>query len=236
MRKDISDILEFEIIEKIDTTVQVVYASPVEDRTQTIRLCNNKYLRLFGVIWFLDESEYFSVLSYNPDGSLLVALSNTGFEAFKGQTLKLKLPFYLKGTPMAVNFEWNKLSEIQGLKLPLVWLLKPIYQTFFDDSILDRKSELVIYLVCEANFADDWTDELDEKNVIPLINLADEIVNSINRNKKMFNKVLEYKALDLSKFGTEEKNGMVKNILDAKLSGVELTVTLEVREQTECNC
>ena len=236
MRQDISDILEFEIIDKIDTTVKVVYASPVENNTQVIRLCDVKFLRLFGVMWYLDESEYFSVLTYNEDGSLTIKASNDGIEAYKGQVLKLKKPFYLKGTPMAVNFEWNKLNQVQGLKLPLIWLLRPIKQKFFDDSILDRRSELVLYLVCEANFADDWTDELDEKNVIPLLNLANEIVNAINNNKKMFNKVLDWEALDLSKFGTEEKNGMVKNILDAKLSGVELSVSLEVREQTECKC
>ena len=235
MKEDISDILEFQIVDKIDNTVKVVYASAVENNAQTIRLCNAKYLRLFGQLWFLDDSEYFDVITYNEDGSLLVAPSNEGVEAFKGQTLKLEKPYYLRGTARAVNFEWNKLSEIEGFKLPLVWLVNPTPEKFFTDPPIERNSDLRILLLCYANFADDWTKEHREKNVIPLMNLADEIVKAVNLNQLYFNRVLDYDTKDFAKFGTEDNSGIIKNIIDANLSGVELRISLEVLKQN-CNC
>jgi hypothetical protein len=235
MRQDISDIIEFEIIEKLDTTVKVVYAGPVENNTQIIRLCDVKFLRLFGVMWYLDESEYFSVLTYNEDGSLTITASNEGIEAYKGQTLKLKKPFYLKGTPRAINFEWNKLSEIEGLKLPLVWLVNPTNEKFISDPPIERTSDCRLFLLTKANFADDWTKEHREKNIIPLINLADEIVRTVNRNQLYFNRLIDFDIKDFARFGTEDTTGIIKNIIDAKMSGVEQRLSLDVLKQN-CKC
>lgn len=235
MKEDISDILEFDIVDKIDNTVKVVYASEVVNNQQIIKLCNAKYLRLFSQIWYLDDTEYFSVVSYNEDGSLTVVGSNEGIIAFKGQTLKLAKPYYLRGTARAVNFEWNKLSEIQGFKLPLVWLVNPTSEKFSTNPPIERTSDLRIFLLCNANFIDDWTKEHREKNIVPLINLAEEIVNSINLNQKLFNRVIEYDTKDFAKFGTEDTSGIIKNIIDANLSGVELKFSVEVLKQN-CKC
>jgi hypothetical protein len=87
----------------------------------------------------------------------------------------------------------------------------------------------------KANFADDWTKEHREKNVIPLINLADEIVKSINKNQLYFNRLIDFDVKDFARFGTEDTTGIIKNIIDAKLSGVEMRFSLDVLKQN-CKC
>jgi hypothetical protein len=54
-------------------------------------------------------------------------------------------------------------------------------------------------------------------------------------NDRMYEVVENYRYKTFSRFGVEQENGVLQNILDANLSGVALDITL-TRYKVNCKC
>ena len=226
---DIDKIVENEIIAKIDTKIRVKTASAIVDGKQTLTFCNQKYLRLFESVFFGDtEIEVFS-----NDGENVVIVTETPIEV--NSILNIAIPFYHRGTPRALNSEWSQISSDERDKLPAVWLLNPIDETFSLKNDVERVAEITLFIMCSADLTHDVTEYLRQKNVFPMLQLAKEIQRSIDANKKYFNRLESYKTRDYSILGTDSANGTMKQIIDSQLSGLSMAFSLEILKGN-CNC
>jgi hypothetical protein len=226
---DIDKIVENEIIAKINTNIRVKTASAIVDGKQTLTFCNQKYLRLFDSVFFGDtEIEVFS-----NDGENVVILTDTPIE--RNSILNIAIPFYHRGTPRALNSEWSQISSDERDKLPAVWLLNPIDETFSLKNDVERKAEITLFILCSADLSHDVTEDLRQKNVFPMLQLAKEVQKAIDSNVKFFNRLETYKTRDYSIFGSENTNGMIKQIIDSQLSGLSMSFSLEILKGN-CNC
>lgn len=150
-------------------------------------------------------------------------------------TLILNAPFDITGTKIATNLEWSKASNLASNKLPLVWLL----DTFDEkeeglESALERTVDCKIFFLDETDIKNYYTADHKAQVVQPMIGLKDEFLKVIknNRNYKTIENVnIKY----FSRFGTESAQGFEKNILDANLSGLLLSVTLQ-KFKENCKC
>lgn len=150
-------------------------------------------------------------------------------------TLILNAPFDITGTKIATNLEWSKASNLASNKLPLVWLL----DTFDEkeeglESALERTVDCKIFFLDETDIKNFYTADHKAQVVQPMIALKDEFLKVIknNRNYKTIENVqIKY----FSRFGTESAQGFEKNILDANLSGLLLSVTLQ-KFKENCKC
>ena len=227
---DIDKIVYNQIIDKIDTKIRVKTASPLVDNEQTLTFCNQKYLRLFEV---LTNEEGGLVVKSNNGTNVLVA--NYGTEIKPGDILNIPKPYYHRGTPRALNSEWSQISNDERNKLPAVWLLNPVDETFTLKNDVERIAEITLFIMCSADLTHDVTEDLRQKNVFPMLQLAKEIQRSIDSNKKFFNRLESYKTRDYSILGTDGANGTMKQIIDSQLSGLSMAFSLEILKGN-CNC
>ena len=226
---DIDKIVENEIIGKINTEIKVKTASAIVDGQQTLTFCNQKYLRLFDSVGFGDET----IDIVSNDGQNVVITTATPIAV--NSILNINLPFYHRGTPRALNSEWSQISNDERDKLPAVWLLNPIDETFSLKNDVERTAEIMLFILCSADLRKDVTEDLREKNVFPMLQLAKEIQRAIDKNVQFFNRLESYKTRDYSIFGSENTNGMIKQIIDSNLSGLSMAFSLEILKGN-CNC
>lgn len=230
--RDIDDIVEEEIIAKIDNVLTVSYASEVVNQEQTVRFCDMKYLRLY--LGFVMGNNGYSIISI--DGEEVTVTVFDGIDPLEvGNQVTIERPFYFRGTPKAVNSEWKAFSDNEMDKLPMVWLVNPVEEEFFRNDPKERRSDIRLFILCLADFENDLTKNFREKNITPLLALAKEINNAINKNPSHFNKLNSYRTRDFSKFGVEDRTGIVKYIIDSNLSGVDMRFDLETLTEN-CNC
>lgn len=230
--RDIDDIVKDEIIDTIDNTLTIKTVTAVGlDGYQVITFCDMKYLKLFSYVT-LGNFNYtiVSIVGQN----VTVSTPNTHPVLVAGNVVSMPSIYYYRGTRKAVNTEFKLRSE-NWEELPLIWLVNPIEETFYRKDPRERSSEIRFFLLCNADFENDLTKDFREKNIVPLLALAESIYQSVNANTKMFNKLNEYRTRDFSKFGVEDTTGVIKSIIDSNVSGVDLRFTLETLVQP-CNC
>lgn len=142
--------------------------------------------------------------------------------------------FYLTGTRLAANNEWTMAGADLTAKLPLVWLLETINERFGGaESSLERSSDLRIFILEETNVREFYTKDHREQVVKPMQELAIELVRVINDTPR-FKRLENFQIRSFSRFGVEETKGVIQNVLDANLSGVELQLTLDIFKQNDC--
>lgn len=243
--KDIDDIVE-EIVANMDVTVKVKSALPPVTIAERYRLtlCDMKYVRLVGELAqdYIDEDgepaiRYWAILdgTFQEDGSFGVNNLDPDAELNAGDVLTMKRPYYFRGTPRATNKEWLVFSEDHRTKLPMIWLVQPTTETWYGiEDQRERESRIRVFFLAEADFANDFTKDHRVKQVVPLLNMAEVFVDYV-KDSGGFNRKFEYTTRDFSRFGSETENGIVKNIIDANLSGVELKMPLTPYRQN-CDC
>lgn len=232
--QDIDKIVENEIIDKINTSIKVKTAGAVNNMAQTVTFCNQKYLRLFEVLVDKVLDVAYVVLS-NDGFNVVIQITDDMQPIKKGAVLDMPKPFYHRGTPRALNSEWSQISNDEQNKLPGVWLLNPVDETFSLKNDVERTAEIMLFIMCSADLKHDVTEDLREKNVFPMLQMAKEIERSIASNQLFFNRLESYKTRDYSIFGTENTNGMIKQIIDSQLSGLSMAFSLEILKEN-CNC
>lgn len=142
--------------------------------------------------------------------------------------------FYLTGTRLAANNEWTRSGADLTAKLPLIWLLETMNERFGgQESSIERSSDLRIFILEETNVREFYTRDHREQVVRPMQELAMELVRVVT-NTARFKRPENFQIRSFSRFGVEETKGVVQNILDANLSGVELQLTLDIYKENNC--
>lgn len=230
--RDIDDIVKDEIIDTIDNTLTITSSEQIGiTDSYVLTFCDMKYLRLFTYITF-------GVYTYNIvsiDGNEVTILNPSDYPILKiGDIVTLQVPYYFRGTRKAVNSEFKIASEDME-KLPMIWLLNPVQETFFRKDPRERSSDIRMFLLCSADFVNDLTKDFREENITPLLALAESIFQSVNVNRKTFVQLESYTTRDFSKFGVEDNTGVIKSIIDSNVSGIDLRFTLETLTPV-CDC
>jgi hypothetical protein len=222
MIKDISRHIA-ELVDQIDNSI-IGSFDPMAEVTET---CRTKYARIGKPITDISENE-FLITDIDPD--LFIKAGNADGLLF------LPKPFFISGTRIATNREWTLAEQGDLLKkTPLIWLLHDLrYFKYGRESVYEWESDIRIFFIDETNNADYYTKDHIENVVEPMSELANLFIESINKNRS-YKTIESFEVINFTRFGVEESNGYVKNILDANLSGIELRINL-VKYKENCKC
>lgn len=142
-------------------------------------------------------------------------------------------PFYLHGTLKNANSEVDAQDDKEDV-FPLAYLFEVIKdkKNTDDESMIDREVDLRIFWLQTANTAD-WLTEDHYLNLIePMQQMVDLFIRKLE-NSRLFTDDFNYDCLnliDVSENGTQEKA-----LFDCNLSGIELRLFAEIREDLSCD-
>jgi hypothetical protein len=181
-----------------------------------------------------ENGNLFQITSINYDEEIGAVSVPSGINFTDGAYL-LPEPFFISGTKLATNREWTIADSNLMRKTPIIWLLETIDETRFGrgDS-REFEASLRMFFLDETDIKNYYTEDHRREVVLPMQKLVAEFIEVVNSDVR-FKAVEDYRMRTFSRFGVENENGMFQNILDANLSGVELTVTL-TKFKTNCKC
>ncbi len=196
-------------------------------------ICNTKWARVGKVI--TDSlNRKFKIIEISYDSYIIANPVSGGAEVLEG-TCYLADPFFITGTKLATNMEWNLADSNLENKLPLVWLLEVISETGYGrGSSIEKEIETKLFFLDETDPSQYYTKDHREQVVIPMQKLMLELLAQVEEDR-MYQAVENYRYKTFSRFGVEQDTGVIKNVLDANLSGVALEFTL-TRFKENCKC
>ncbi len=200
-----------------------------------LTVCNPKWARI-GMTVEDSLSNTYTVTAVDHVAFTITVTPN-GAYVFTGTLLVLIRPYFFVGTPIATNKEWAKFNADERKKVPFAWMIDPTTETFMNkQDTLERESDLHMVFL-DSNNTEQWaTTDTHDNRLQAIYNMVDEFVETIRRNPLFFSDELEYTTKNFTKFGKETSEGMVANIIDANLTGVDLRLTLPVNDRGECKC
>lgn len=219
-----------EIVQKMNREIEINSISTMGNSTM-IFTCNTKWARAGKTLELQDGQ-----VSYN---NIIEEVSTNNYIKVKGiinfSKAFVNFPFNITGTKIATNLEWTKVSNFASDKTPLIWLLDNFDETEYGrESSLERSVECKIFFLDETDIKNYYTDDHKLQVIQPMIALKDEFLSVIAKNRK-FKTIDDDRIKYFSRFGTESPQGFEKNILDANLSGLVLSVTLR-KYKENCTC
>ena len=91
-----------------------------------------------------------------------------------------------------------------------------------------------ILFLDETNILDFTIEQHRQQVVQPMIKLQEEFVKVIDKNA-IYKRLKDFNRDTFSRFGKETENGVIKNILDANLSGVIIDISVP-KFKDMCKC
>lgn len=234
MARLISEIIEEEVIDKMDLSLIVTDFEPATGSplTQRVKFCSNRWLKLFSCV-VIDGNEIAATVE--DDGYVTLAIGATVPAVNFNTVITLKKPYYFVGTLLNTKLEWAKFSTSEKKKLPFIWLVKPTSETFNDAQAgIERTSDVEAWFVHWS----DWSKlnaYREEEAVKPLMALLDAFIKAIVDNP-LFDEYDNYVIKDFPKFGTETPNGSANTVFDSTLSAVKLNLSLLIFAHDCANC
>lgn len=229
MTKEVSKVIE-EVFTAIDNTVFGEYDA-LNERTN---ICNTKWMKpLMIVMTGLNQS--YRILEVKTDEWVKWEPLGPANNNPLGGTITLPTPFWITGTMLATNREWTIQSNNLLDKLPLVWLLEVIrMKKYGRESTYEFDADVRLFFLDETDAVQFYTADHRANVMYPMEKLSEEFIRCVNENKS-FKTLEDYDLITFSRFGTEQREGIFQNILDANLSGVELRVRL-IKYKANCKC
>lgn len=143
-------------------------------------------------------------------------------------------PFFITGTKLAANQEWTLASNNLQEKLPLIWLLEIISERGFGkNSSIEREINAKLFFLDETDPTQFYTADHRKNVVEPMQDLMFKFLNTMDSMPE-FAPITDFSFKTFSRFGVETEQGVLKNILDANLSGVALDIKIVVYKTTQC--
>jgi hypothetical protein len=240
MRVTIEDIIEG-VVDSIDKTCVVSRIVDNIDLVQaTLYLCDLKWIKVGSII----SDGLGHEVPVIEVGTNYIVFDKTDYIAeneatfvWTSKTLTIvKDIYYVKGTALAVNGEWTKLTSDEREKTPFVWLVKPTTETTnLNGQGIVRTAELRIYFLDATDVTNYTEDDHNVEVLTPLWQWVVAFFEAIRKNKDFAN-IDNYTSRELNRFGTETPQGFEANILDSNLSAIELRFTLSIRNGAKCLC
>lgn len=238
MRRNIEDIIE-EIVESIDKTILINKIFDAGEVQTTLYMCDIKWIKV-GTIVSDELGNEVPVIEVSDEYIVVdktqYIIDNGYSFVWSSKTLTIIEDIYfMRGTALAVNGEWQKLSPRVKQKTPFVWLVKPtVERTNANGQGFERTADLRLYFL--DNTLLKYKEEEHTNNVIkPLWAWVMAFFKAIELNSD-FGKFDNYDTRELSRFGTETAQVFEANIITANLSAIEVKFTLPIRRGAKCLC
>jgi hypothetical protein len=229
MTNEVSEVIK-EVFTAIDNTVVGVFDS-ANDRTN---MCDTKWIKPLMIVTDSNGDQYRILTVESDEWVTWEPVQQNNTNDLEG-VITLPAPFWITGTMLAANREWTIASNNLLSKLPLVWLLEVIRMTKYGrESTYDFDADVRLFFLDETNAVQFYTADHRANVMYPMEKLSGEFIRCINDNKS-FKTLEDYELITFSRFGTEQREGIFQNILDANLSGVELRVRL-TKYKANCKC
>lgn len=224
--KEVS-VLFKELVDEIDTNITTTSYS-----NKRFYTCDTKWIRK-GKIVFGKTS------SGNSASSIVTSVvKDTYFEVSSATLVKevrCPVPFDIVGTKIFTNIEWTKADRNLLNKTPLIWLLENHTEKVYgDEASLERDIRMKILFLDETDINNYSTSDHREQVVEPMLSLQNEFVKVLNK-KPIYKRLKDFSRDTFSRFGTENENGILKNILDANLSGIIIDISVS-KFKEPCKC
>lgn len=201
------------------------------DGTFTMPLCRTYWLKAQDTIT-IDSVEY-EVIDVVRDTSVTVNATS----APNGLTFFLDAPSFYHGTIIQTNQELSQDSKDVSERSPMAYLLRDLEETFFnDENLLDRETNIRLFFLHDTNFQDYTTELADEETLEPMRSMAYFFVEEVLKKSKLIARFDDYTIRDYLRFGRENASGYTDNIFNDNFSGVELSVTLPIKQKYPCEC
>jgi hypothetical protein len=233
----LSDIIEAEVVDKLDNRVKVNSAGVWDSvtKTQVVTLCNEKWLKLYGFVYNTLGTRL-EVVSYNQNGTITLSVPDAPNAVAKGQNLTINRPVFFHGTWYNTTEEWIKFSEDERDKLPFIWLVYPVDEQFNEpQNAVERQSPARLVFVHWSDWLNSTNNDRMQDSVKPLTALVSEFIATIDRNRAIFRERQGFRMKSYPKFGTETERGIVA-VFDSTLSAVEVDVNLSIFHKNSCIC
>ena len=225
---EISEIIRG-LVNEIDTSI---FGKP-NTTTGKTDYCATKWARV-GKTVTNEVGLLYLITEVLPNVSLEVNQISTPLTPLSGLTF-LPTPFFQTGTKLAANMEWTKALTDLTKKTPLIWLLEIIReQKFGRGDVREFETDLRVFFLDETDPTQFLTQDHRREVVEPMEQLAESFLDVI-RGQRVFKTLSDYRIISFSRFGVETDQGVIQNILDANLSGVELQFTL-TKYKENCKC
>tara|TARA_R110000772_G_scaffold36091_5_gene86616 strand:+ start:9284 stop:9949 length:666 start_codon:yes stop_codon:yes gene_type:complete len=221
MIKDISNFIE-DLVNGIDRSMVGKY-NPALEYTE---ICDTKYSRIGKSV--TDEAlDTFLITELDPNKWIKAGTSNG--------KLTLPEPYFLSGTRISANREWTISTSDLTQKTPIIWLLSDVrYEKFGRESVYEWESDVRLFFLDEGDGVNYYSADYVTNVVYPMSRLAELFIDSVKANRQ-YKTLDQWEIINFTRFGTEDTKGYIQNILDANLSGVELTITL-TKYKENCKC
>jgi hypothetical protein len=224
----ITDIVEQEIVNKLDNLLKVIRASAVVNDVQTLEFCDIKWLELYNE--FTNGLQVVSVSGNSVDVATSTPIT-------VGTILEIQRPLFLDGTPLNTVQEWHEFNPNEKEKLPFIWLV-----TAVDDGYQNRTSAIERIVNCQIFFVH-WSNwlELNQNRVNdtirPLHKVIDAFANKVNNNPPVFDRLSNNGTRrEYPKFGRETNEGIEEVIMNSTLGAIRYNVELRIKRNYICEC
>ncbi|QDP50831.1 MAG: hypothetical protein Unbinned2903contig1001_21 [Prokaryotic dsDNA virus sp.] len=220
-----------EIVDGIDSTIVGTY----DVATNKTYFCDTKWLRVGKDVTMISNGNEYRIIEIEYDNWVeWQQISGTSIVPLSGE-ISIPTPIKLSGTKIAANNEWRVSNLNVGAKTPLVWLLKILSKNEYgrEDTRL-FSSDLKVFFLDETDVTSFGSAEHTKQVVYPMERLCEYFLKSIKSNRK-YKTIDEYQKFYFDRFGVESENGVVQNIIDANLSGVQLQLSL-TKYKPNCKC
>lgn len=221
------------IVDQINTTIIGTFDSV----TGKTFVCSTKWARV-GMQVTDEAGEVFLITGMEPDewiiGQPIIPAIPPATKQLEG-VIFLADPFFITGTQLAANREWTLANTNLTNKLPLIWLLEVVSEVAYGrGDTRERDMELRLFFLDETDPSQYYTADHRREVVKPMQALMYAFIDAVE-NDPIFATLLNWRYRTFSRFGVESETGMLRNILDANLSGIALEITIS-KYKENCNC
>lgn len=142
----------------------------------------------------------------------------------------ISAPFYFHGTPTSQSKEIGALRY--DIKVPMVFLPEVLTERDMSlESAVKREADLRLFFLDVANYRDWSIEQHYQERLIGMNYLVDYFVRQLLNDRRRFKADdVTFTRRNHAKWGQVQNRGHVQSIFDERLSGVELTFTLKMRD------
>jgi len=217
------------IVNSMDKSVICQSVTDNSNGTYTF-LCNDTKWLTVGYSLTIGLNTYI-VKSFECNESITVSGSTIPLQL----TFDLYTPFFKHGTITKVASELSMKQSFKD-KLPLIFLHEITEERIHFDQLesVDVDTDVRLYFLTDCDYRN-WTQlQGDTQGVQPMRNLCNEFIKALVRSQSVAEMTGIGTIKNYNIFGNYNDNGVVKNIFNEYLSGVQLKVSIPFLKDCEC--